>query len=128
MARLLVHDGYKVTFVTNITDVNDKIYAAAQTADVGSELLAREMSDAYVADIDRLGLGRPDHEPRASATIAEIVELIEELIESRYAYPVDGDVVSRYLIREVGNDPSKDRGTQIHLGPPESQGGGGAAP
>ena len=63
MARLLVHDGYKVTFVTNITDVNDKIAAAAQTAGVGSEQLAREMSDAYVADTDRLGLGRPDPSP-----------------------------------------------------------------
>ena len=92
MARLFVHEGYKVTFVANITDVNDKIYAAALTAGVGSEQLAREMSDAYIADTDRLGLGRPDHEPRASETIAEIVELIGELIEGGHAYAVDGDV------------------------------------
>jgi cysteinyl-tRNA synthetase len=92
LARLLVHDGYKVTFVANLTDVNDKIYAAAQTAGVGSEELARDMIDAYIADTDRLGLGRPDFEPRASATIAEIVELIEELLEGGHAYAVDGDV------------------------------------
>jgi cysteinyl-tRNA synthetase len=92
LARLLVHEGYKVTFVANLTDVNDKIYAAAQTAGVGSEELARDMIDAYIADTDRLGVGRPDFEPRASATIAEIVELIEELLEGGHAYAVDGDV------------------------------------
>ena len=92
LARLFVHEGYKVTFVANITDVNDKIYAAALTAGVPSEQLAREMSDAYIADTGRLGLGRPDHEPRASETIREIVELIEQLIEGGHAYAVDGDV------------------------------------
>jgi cysteinyl-tRNA synthetase len=92
LKRLFVHEGYDVTFVTNITDVNDKIYAAAQTAGVGSEQLARDMIDAYVADTDRLGLGRPDHEPLASATITEIVELIETLIEGGHAYAVEGDV------------------------------------
>jgi cysteinyl-tRNA synthetase len=92
LKRLFVHEGYNVTFVTNITDVNDKIYAAAQTAGVGSERLARDMIDFYVADTDRLGLGRPDHEPLASATITEIVELIETLIEGGHAYAVEGDV------------------------------------
>ena len=92
LKRVFVHEGYNVTFVTNITDVNDKIYAAAQTAEVGSEQLAREMIDAYVADTDRLGLGRPDHEPLASATIPEIIELIGTLIEGGHAYPVQGDV------------------------------------
>src|ERR1700729_2470080 len=92
LARLFVHEGYKVTFVANITDVNDKIYTAALAAGVGSEQLARDMVEAYVADTDRLGLGRPDHEPKASETIVEIVELIEELIEGGHAYPVDGDV------------------------------------
>jgi cysteinyl-tRNA synthetase len=92
LARLLVHEGYNVTFVTNITDVNDKIYAAALTAGVGSEELAREMIEAYIADTDRLGLGRPDHEPLASETIAEIIGLIERLVEGGHAYPADGDV------------------------------------
>jgi cysteinyl-tRNA synthetase len=92
LKRLFVHEGYNVTFVTNITDVNDKIYAAAREAVVGSEQLAGEMTDAYIADTDRLGLGRPDHEPRASATIARIVKLIETLIESGHAYAVEGDV------------------------------------
>ena len=94
LKRLFVHEAYDVTFVTNITDVNDKIYAAAQMASppTPSDLLALEMADAYIADTDRLGLGRPDHEPRASATIEEIIELIETLIERGHAYAVDGDV------------------------------------
>ncbi len=92
LARLFVHEGYNVTFVTNVTDVNDKIYAAAQTAGVGSEQLAQDMTDDYVADTDRLGLGRPDREPLASATISEIVELIQTLIEGGHAYAADGDV------------------------------------
>ncbi len=92
LGRLFVHEGYNVTFVTNITDVNDKIYAAAQTAGVGSEQLATDMIGAYVADTDRLELGRPDHEPLASATISEITELIETLIEGGHAYAVRGDV------------------------------------
>ena len=81
LKRLFVHEGYNVTFVTNITDVNDKIYAAAQEANLASDELARDMADAYIADTDRLGLGRPDFEPRASATIEEIVELIQMLID-----------------------------------------------
>ena len=92
LARLFVHEGYQVTFVANITDVNDKIYAAALTAGVASEQLAHEMVRAYIADTDRLGLGRPDREPLASETIAEIIELIERLIDRGHAYPVDGDV------------------------------------
>ena len=92
LARLFGHEGYKVTFVANITDVNDKIYVAAQTAGVASDQLAREMVDAYVADTERLGLGRPDHEPLASETIAEIIELIELLVARGHAYPVEGDV------------------------------------
>jgi cysteinyl-tRNA synthetase len=92
LKRVFVHEGYDVTFVTNITDVNDKIYAAAQVAGEGSDQLAREMTDAYIADTDRLGLGRPDHEPMASRTMGEIVELIETLIEGGHAYAVDGDV------------------------------------
>jgi cysteinyl-tRNA synthetase len=92
LKRFLVHEGFDVTFVANVTDVNDKIYAAAQAQGVSSSELAAEMTDAYLADTDALGLGRPDHEPRASETIAEIVALIEGLIEAGHAYAVEGDV------------------------------------
>jgi cysteinyl-tRNA synthetase len=92
LKRFLAHEGYEVTLVVNITDVNDKIYDAARAAGVGSEQLAREMTAAYVADTDRLELGRPDHEPLASETIDGIVALISELLDRGHAYPAGGDV------------------------------------
>ena len=95
LKRFLAHEGYDATLVVNITDVNDKIYAAAQERGIPSEQLAREMAEAYVSDTDELGLGRPDHEPKASETIAGIVELIEALIESGHAYEARGDVYFR---------------------------------
>jgi cysteinyl-tRNA synthetase len=92
LKRFLASEGYDVDFVANITDVNDKIYAAALRAGVDSAELAREMTAAYIADTDALGLGRPDAEPRASETIGPIVRLIERLIERGHAYVADGDV------------------------------------
>ena len=92
LKRYLVHEGYEVTLVFNITDVNDKIYAAAREAGVHSDVLAREMSDAYIADTDGLGLGRPDYEPRASQTIPGIIRLIGRLVETGHAYAASGDV------------------------------------
>ena len=95
LKRLLEHEGFEVTLVENITDVNDKIYDAARSTPMSSEELAEEMTARYIEDTDRLGLGRPDHEPRAAATIGPIVELIERLIDSGHAYAVHGDVYFR---------------------------------
>ena len=95
LKRFLEHEGYEVSLVVNVTDVNDKIYTAAATADVASDALAREMTAAYVADTDRLGLGRPDHEPLASETIGPIVALIADLVEREHAYEAGGDVYFR---------------------------------
>ena len=92
LKRFLVHEAYNVTFVANITDVNDKIYDAAAAAGVPSAQLAAEMAANYIADTGGLGLGRPDHEPLASRTIGEIVDLIARLIERGHAYAADGDV------------------------------------
>ena len=95
LKRFLEHEGLRTTLVVNVTDVNDKIYDAARERGVRSAQLAREMTDAYVADTDGLGLGRPDHEPLASETMEPIVALIQALIDSRHAYAVDGDVYFR---------------------------------
>jgi cysteinyl-tRNA synthetase len=92
LKRFLVHEGYDVTFVANITDINDKIYVAARQAGVPSEALAEQMTEAYKADTDQFGLGRPDREPRASETIAGIEDLIEALIDQGHAYAAGGDV------------------------------------
>jgi cysteinyl-tRNA synthetase len=98
--RFLEHEGYEVTFVANVTDINDKIYDAARPLGVPSAQLASEMTAAYFADTDGLGLGRPDHEPLASGTIGPIVELIGDLLDNGSAYAVDGDVYFR-----VRSDP-----------------------
>jgi cysteinyl-tRNA synthetase len=92
LKRFLEHEGLDVTLVENITDVNDKIYDAAREAGISSDRLAREMTEAYRADTDRLELGRPDREPLASQTIDPIIDLIEALIERGHAYPAQGDV------------------------------------
>src|SRR3954453_12816046 len=86
LKRFLEHEGYDVNFVANVTDINDKIYAAAREAGVPSDELAREMTARYVEDTDRLGLGRPDSEPKATETVPAIVDLIQALIDSGHAY------------------------------------------
>ncbi len=92
LKRFLVREGYEVEFVANITDINDKIYAAAHRLQISSEQLAQQMTAHYLADTDALGLGRPDHEPLASQTIPEIISLIERLIEVGHAYEAGGDI------------------------------------
>jgi cysteinyl-tRNA synthetase len=95
LKRFLEHEGYEATFVANVTDVNDKIYDAARSAGKPSEELAGEMTRRYEQDTERLGLGRPDSEPRASETIGEIVDLIQALIDRGHAYATGGDVYFR---------------------------------
>jgi cysteinyl-tRNA synthetase len=95
MKRFLEHEGYEVTLVVNVTDVNDKIYVAARNTGVASEQLARAMTEAYLADTSVLGLGRPDHEPLASATMGPIVDYIQALIDKQRAYESGGDVFFR---------------------------------
>jgi len=95
LKRFLEHEGYDSTLVVNVTDVNDKIYDAARERGVPSEELAREMTAAYVEDTDRLELGRPDAEPKATETIEAIIALIQDLIDSDHAYERGGDVYFR---------------------------------
>jgi cysteinyl-tRNA synthetase len=95
LKRFLEHEGYRVTLVANVTDINDKIYDAARAAGRESADLAREMTAHYMADTERLGLGRPDHEPLASEYIEPIVDLIGALVERDHAYPAGGDVYFR---------------------------------
>ena len=92
LKRFLAHEGYDVTFVANVTDINDKIYVSARERGVPSDELAADLTAAYRADTDGLGLGRPDAEPLASETLGEIVRLIEELIKRGHAYEAEGDV------------------------------------
>src|SRR5918911_376905 len=93
--------GYDATLVHNITDINDKIYRAAPGA---SADLARRATEWYLEDTGDLGLGMPDHLPRATETVPQIVRFVEQLVERGFAYAVDGDVYFR-----VGRDPEYGR-------------------
>ena len=93
--------GYDAIFVHNITDINDKIYDAAPGA---SAALAEQVTKWYIEDTGAFGLGMPDHMPKASEMVPQIVRFIEELIEGGYAYAVDGDVYFR-----VARDPEYGR-------------------
>jgi cysteinyl-tRNA synthetase len=99
LKRYLEHEGYEVSFVVNVTDVNDKIYDAARGLRPSKDLAA-EMTLNYVRDTNALELGRPDHEPLASKTMGAIIAYIEDLIASDHAYENGGDVFFR-----VRSDP-----------------------
>jgi cysteinyl-tRNA synthetase len=92
LKRWLAELGYETTLVVNITDINDKIYDAAPEA---SARLAADATRWYVEDTDRLGIGRPDVEPTAVATVPDQIEMIRELVERGFAYESDGDVYYR---------------------------------
>jgi cysteinyl-tRNA synthetase len=92
IARYLRFAGYRVTFVRNFTDIDDKIIRRANEEGVP----AREISERYIAafrrDIAALGVEAPDVEPRATEHVPEMITLIERLVAGGYAYVVDGDV------------------------------------
>jgi cysteinyl-tRNA synthetase len=95
LKRFLEHEGYGVSLVINVTDVNDKIYDAARAQALPSAELAVQMTELYRGDTDELGLGRPDHEPLASETIEPIVQHIDALVQRGHAYAAGGDVYFR---------------------------------
>jgi cysteinyl-tRNA synthetase len=95
LRRWLVERGYDVTLVENVTDINDKIYAAAAQEGIPSGELAEQATRWYLEDTGALGLERPDVEPLATETIPEIVSLIGELVEGGLAYESSGDVYFR---------------------------------
>src|SRR6187399_27647 len=84
--RYLRYSGYRVTYVRNITDIDDKIIRrAAERGESIDQLTARYIT-AMEEDAGRMGVARPDHEPRATAHLPQIVALIERLIERGHAY------------------------------------------
>lgn len=96
ITRWLRASGYGLTYVRNITDVDDKILVRARDNDESIEALTGRMIDAMHEDERRLGVLPPDQEPRATAHIDDIIVMIRALIERGYAYHADnGDVFYR---------------------------------
>jgi cysteinyl-tRNA synthetase len=93
LARLLRRLYPRVTYVRNITDVDDKINArAAESGEPIGAITARTIADFH-ADMAALGTLPPDEEPRATDHVAEMIALIERLIASGHAYAADGHVL-----------------------------------
>jgi cysteinyl-tRNA synthetase len=90
--RYLRHCGYEMVFVRNFTDVDDKIIKRAREEGTDSDTIAERYIKAFYEDMDRLGVERPTHEPRATEFITQMIELVEKLIGTGHAYPVGGDV------------------------------------
>jgi cysteinyl-tRNA synthetase len=91
--RWLRASGYRVTYVRNITDIDDKILARARERGEPFESLTARFIAAMDEDFAALGIEKPDHEPRATGYIAEIVAMIGRLVERGYAYVgANGDV------------------------------------
>ncbi|MHB1041199.1 MAG: cysteine--tRNA ligase [Desulfobacteria bacterium] len=92
IVRYLRYAGYDVTYVRNFTDIDDKIIRKANQEGIPFAEVTKKYIDAFYEDFDRLGLLRPDAEPRATEHIPEIVALTERLVRAGKAYPVGGDV------------------------------------
>jgi len=88
----LEHKGFKVHFVRNFTDVDDKIIRRAQEEKVSSQEIAERYIREFYRDMEALGLRRASVEPRATEHIPEMIALIRILLEKGFAYEVDGDV------------------------------------
>lgn len=103
LRRMFEYLGYKVTFVSNFTDVDDKIIKAAKEEGITE----RELTDKYIKayeDVRRdLNLKFPTFAPRVTETMTPIIDFIKSLVENGYAYEVDGDVYFRVTkIKEYG--------------------------
>ncbi|MGQ9812742.1 MAG: cysteine--tRNA ligase [Dissulfurimicrobium sp.] len=90
--RYLLHKNYKVTFVRNFTDIDDKIIKRANEEGISSKELAEREIGHFYNDMKRLKIMPATFEPRATEHIKEIIELIEKLISKGYAYIAGRDV------------------------------------
>ena len=100
--RYLAYRGYGVTFVRNITDVEDKIIAAAAESGETTEELSRRVAETFAGAYEALGVLEPDVEPKATEHIAEMLDMVQKLIDRGLAYPTEsGDVY--YSVRTMEN-------------------------
>jgi len=90
--RYFEYKGYKVTYVQNITDVDDKIINAANKEGVDALEYSKRFADRCLGDLDDLGIRRADIYPKASETIPEMIDMTKQIIDNGYGYEADGDV------------------------------------
>ena len=90
--RFLKFKGYRVRYIQNLTDIDDKMINNAKELKITVSELAEKFIKEYFTDADSLNIERADAHPRATEHIREIIELVKGLIEKGYAYEIDGDV------------------------------------
>jgi cysteinyl-tRNA synthetase len=95
LRRYLTWTGYEVDFVTNVTDINDKIMIRARREKTTSAVIATRYTLAWNRTMDALGILPPDVQPLATSHVVHMIELIEELIEQDKAYVREGNVLFR---------------------------------
>ncbi len=88
----LQRKGYRVKYARNFTDVDDKIIKRAEENNTTWKEIAEKYTDEYIKDMDRLGVDRPDIEPRATDHIPAIIDLVNRLVGRGLAYESGGDV------------------------------------
>ncbi len=99
--RYLTWNGFDVTYVRNVTDIDDKIIQIAADRGIPFDVHAREIESQFGETMAALGADPPDVEPRATAHIPEIIDLIDHLIAGDHAYASGGDVY--FKVRSFGN-------------------------
>ncbi|MHC5019734.1 MAG: cysteine--tRNA ligase [Planctomycetota bacterium] len=95
LVRSLRARGFDVVWVMNITDVDDKTITKAREEGVALEVVTRRYEEQFLADLEALRVQRPDHMPRATETIATMIQLIRDLEAGGHAYAADGSVYFR---------------------------------
>jgi cysteinyl-tRNA synthetase len=116
--RFLAYSGYKVTWVVNITDVDDKLIAESGTRGISMSDLADEMTADYMRNLAAIGVDTIDHFPKATDSIDEIIRLTQTLIDQGFAYASDGDV---YF--DVGKDAQYGKLSRRSLDSMQGEGG-----
>ena len=112
--RLLRHTYPKVTYVSNITDIDDKIITAAREQKLPISEITTKYTQIYNSDMETLGVNKPDHQPKATEYIDEMVELIQTLISKGHAYENDGHVLFHVLsYKQYGSLSKRNRDEQI---------------
>ena len=116
--RHLVYSGWKVTWVVNVTDVDDKIIVESAARGTTMAKLAEEMTRDYLENLAALGVTQIDHMPKATEHIGTIIAFIEGLIAKGHAYASDGDV---YF--DVTRDPDYGKLTNRSVETMQGEGG-----
>lgn len=120
--RYLTYSGYEVTWVVNITDVDDKLINKSKERGIPICQIATEMTADYLANLRELGVNQIDHLPRATDHINHIIRFIEQLVAKDHAYAVDGDVFF-----DCAKDPNYGQLSNRRSDEQQGEGGGAAA-